>query len=40
MPAEQFDALVESLDVPDDPPNLTRAFANKRRFIQRDDNDK
>lgn len=35
MPAEQFDALVASLDTPDDTPNLTRAFAHKRRFTQR-----
>jgi uncharacterized protein (DUF1778 family) len=35
MPAEQFDALVASLDVPDETPNLARAFAHKRRFIQR-----
>lgn len=35
MPAEQFDALVAALDVPDDTPNLARAFAHKRRFVQR-----
>lgn len=35
MPAEQFDALVAALDVPDDTPNLTRAFAHERRFVQR-----
>lgn len=35
MPAEQFDALVAALDVVDDTPNLARAFADKRRFIQR-----
>jgi uncharacterized protein (DUF1778 family) len=35
MPAEQFDALVASLDVPDQTPNLARAFAHKRRFTQR-----
>lgn len=35
MPAEQFDALVAALDVPDDTPNLARAFALKRRFAQR-----
>lgn len=34
MPAEQFDALVASLDVPDETPNLARAFAHKRRFTQ------
>jgi len=35
MPAEQFDSLVAALDVADDTPNLARAFARKRRFIQR-----
>lgn len=35
MPAEQFDALVAALDVPDATPNLARAFAHKRRFVQR-----
>lgn len=35
MPAEQFDALVASLDVPEATPNLARAFAHKRRFVQR-----
>ncbi|MGH3502234.1 MAG: DUF1778 domain-containing protein [Nocardioidaceae bacterium] len=35
MPAEQFDALVAALDVADDTPSLARAFAQKRRFIQR-----
>jgi uncharacterized protein (DUF1778 family) len=35
MPAAQFDALFESLDVPDNAPNLARAFAHKRRFVQR-----
>lgn len=35
MPAEQFDALVAALDVPDETPNLARAFAHKRRFVQR-----
>ncbi len=35
MAAEQFDALVASLDVPDETPNLARAFAHKRKFIQR-----
>ncbi|MGL5927532.1 MAG: DUF1778 domain-containing protein [Dermatophilaceae bacterium] len=35
MPAEQFDALVAALDVPDDAPNLARAFAHRRRFTQR-----
>ena len=32
MPAEQFDALVESLDTPDEAPGLTRAAARPRRF--------
>lgn len=35
MPADQFDALIESLDVPDHAPHLARAFAHKRRFTQR-----
>lgn len=35
MPAEQFDALVAALDVPDDTRNLARAFARERRFVQR-----
>lgn len=35
MPAEQFDALVAALDVPEDAPTLTRAFARDRRFVQR-----
>ena len=35
MPAEQFDALVAALDTPDETPNLARAFAHKRRFVQR-----
>lgn len=35
MPAEQFDALFDSLDVPDDTPTLARAFAHKRRFAHR-----
>lgn len=35
MPAEQFDALVAALDVADDTPNLARAFAHERRFVQR-----
>ncbi|MGH3274331.1 MAG: DUF1778 domain-containing protein [Streptosporangiaceae bacterium] len=35
MPAGQFDALVAALDTPDDTPNLARAFARERRFIQR-----
>jgi uncharacterized protein (DUF1778 family) len=35
MPADQFDALIASLDAPDDAPALARAFAHKRRFTQR-----
>ncbi len=35
MPAEQFDALVAALDVVDDAPNLAKAFARQRRFVQR-----
>ena len=35
MPAEQFDALVAALDMTDDTPNLARAFARTRRFVQR-----
>jgi uncharacterized protein (DUF1778 family) len=35
MPAEQFDALVAALDVAEDAPNLARAFARPRRFVQR-----
>ena len=34
MPAEQFDALVGALDIADDTPNLARAFARSRRFVQ------
>lgn len=34
MPAKQFDALIAALDVADDTPNLSRAFAHKRRFVQ------
>jgi len=32
MPAEQFDAMVASLDVGDQVPNLSRAAARERRF--------
>ena len=32
MPAEQFDALVESLDTPDEAPGLARAGVRPRRF--------
>jgi len=34
MPAAQFDALVAALDASDDNPNLARAFASRRRFVQ------
>lgn len=32
MPAEQFDAMITSLDEPDPAPNLARAAARARRF--------
>ncbi|WP_372448414.1 type II toxin-antitoxin system TacA family antitoxin [Kibdelosporangium banguiense] len=32
MPAEQFDALLDSLDIADDAPALQRAFERPRRF--------
>jgi len=32
MPAEQFDALLDSLDIADDAPALKRAFERPRRF--------
>lgn len=32
MPAEQFDALLESLDIADDAPALKKAFERPRRF--------
>lgn len=35
MPAEQFDALMATLDVADDTPKLAQVFAYKRRFVQR-----
>lgn len=35
MPAEQFDALVAALDVPDDAPRLAHAFSRAKRFVQR-----
>lgn len=35
MPADQFDLLVNALDVADDIPNLARALARPRRFVQR-----
>jgi uncharacterized protein (DUF1778 family) len=34
MPAAQFDVLVASLDIADETPNLARAFARQRRFVQ------
>lgn len=34
MPADQFDALISSLDVPDDAPTLARAASRKRRFTR------
>jgi uncharacterized protein (DUF1778 family) len=35
MPAEQYDALVAALEMPEDAPSLARAFARDRRFVQR-----
>lgn len=35
MPAEQFDALISSLDVADEAPNLARVAAEPRRFARR-----
>jgi uncharacterized protein (DUF1778 family) len=32
MPADQFDALIQSLDTPDDAPDLTQLAAEPRRF--------
>jgi uncharacterized protein (DUF1778 family) len=34
MPAEQFDALLDSLDEPDEAPTLARAAARTRRFTR------
>ncbi len=34
MPAEQFDALIDSLDVPDPAPALSRLAAAPRRFTR------
>ncbi len=34
MPADQFDSLMASLDVPDEAPNLACAAARPRRFIR------
>lgn len=32
MPAEQFDAMIQALDTPDDAPNLEKLAAQPRRF--------
>jgi uncharacterized protein (DUF1778 family) len=34
MPADQFDAIMESLDTPDEASNLARAASRKRRFTR------
>ena len=34
MPADQFDALIDSLDVADEAPTPTRAAGRKRRFTK------
>jgi uncharacterized protein (DUF1778 family) len=34
MPADQFDSLMASLDVPDEAPNLARAAGRPRRFVR------
>jgi uncharacterized protein (DUF1778 family) len=34
MPADQFDALINSLDAADEAPTLTRAAKQKRRFTR------
>jgi uncharacterized protein (DUF1778 family) len=34
MPAEQFDALINSLDVPDEAPALSRLASTRRRFAR------
>lgn len=34
MPAEQFDAMIQALDTPDDAPNLEKLAAQPRRFIR------
>lgn len=34
MPAQQFDALIGSLDVPDTAPTLARVAARRRRFVR------
>ncbi|WP_067863904.1 type II toxin-antitoxin system TacA family antitoxin [Nocardia shimofusensis] len=35
MPAEQFDAMLESLDVADEAPTLAAVVARPRRFVRR-----
>lgn len=35
MPAEQFDAMIKSLDTPDEAPALTAAVAQPRRFVRK-----
>ena len=35
MPAEQFDAMIRSLDIADDAPELAKAVARGRRFVRR-----
>jgi uncharacterized protein (DUF1778 family) len=34
MPADQFDALLSSLDRPDDAPKIAEASTRRRRFIR------
>jgi uncharacterized protein (DUF1778 family) len=34
LPADQFDALLNSLDAPDEAPTLARVASRKRRFTQ------
>lgn len=35
MPADQFDALMASLDAPEDVPNLAKLANKRRRFVRR-----
>ncbi|MGF6885394.1 uncharacterized protein (DUF1778 family) [Nocardia sp. GAS34] len=35
MPAEQFDAMIRSLDIADDAPELAKAVARGRRFVRK-----
>ncbi|MQY18136.1 type II toxin-antitoxin system TacA family antitoxin [Nocardia macrotermitis] len=35
MPAEQFDAMIESLDVADDAPAMTRLAERARRYVRK-----